>query len=113
MSFGERLRDARKASGLTLEALAERIGSSKAYIWQLENKSNARPSAELLTKLCDVLKVEPTQLLTGEASSELNSMEKDVLYRRYGALSERDRRVVLDLMSSFLKTDDDKTKGSS
>jgi transcriptional regulator with XRE-family HTH domain len=32
--FGEKLRNRRLEKGLTLEALAEKIGSTKAYVWQ-------------------------------------------------------------------------------
>lgn len=104
MGFGERLREARQSRGLTLEGLAAKVGSTKAYVWQLENKETARPSADLVGRLCDALGIEPTALLTGTSSSSLNSLEKDVLFRKYGSLTERDRRVVLDIMESFLKT---------
>lgn len=56
-AFGEKVRARRIAKGLTLDALAERIGSTKAYVWQLENKRPAKPSGELLLKLAEVLDV--------------------------------------------------------
>ena len=46
--LGERVREIRQKRGLTLEALADRVGSSKSYMWEIENKDVARPSAEKL-----------------------------------------------------------------
>jgi len=48
--LGDRIRTLRKEKGLTLDQLAEQSGSSKSYIWELENKSPPRPSAEKLVK---------------------------------------------------------------
>jgi len=44
--LGERIREQRLKKGLTLEQLAGAIGSGKSYMWELENKDSARPSAE-------------------------------------------------------------------
>lgn len=99
--FGERLREARRQKRFTLEQLAELVGSSKAYIWQLENKDEASPSAELLFKLCDALGVLPGQLLQGSAQPGDAQIEQDILFRRFKALEPRDREVILGLMEQM------------
>lgn len=38
MKFGHRIKDLRTKKGLTLDQLALETGSSKSYIWELENK---------------------------------------------------------------------------
>ena len=38
--LGAKIKELRKEKGLTLEQLAELIGSGKSYIWELENKGN-------------------------------------------------------------------------
>jgi len=38
--LGEKLRRLRKEKGYSLDKLAELSGSSKSYMWELENKSN-------------------------------------------------------------------------
>jgi transcriptional regulator with XRE-family HTH domain len=38
-----------------LDKLAELTGSSKSYIWELENKNPPRPSAEKLAKIAEKL----------------------------------------------------------
>ena len=49
--LGERVREQRRKRGLTLEGLAERVGSSKSYMWEIENKEVVRPSAEKLAMI--------------------------------------------------------------
>lgn len=68
VDFGEKLRKRRTEMGLTLEALADRIGTTKAYIWQLENKTPARPSGELLLKIASVLDISAEFLIDDKIS---------------------------------------------
>ena len=51
--LGEKIRKLRKEKGLTLDKLADLTGSSKSYIWELENKNPPRPSAEKLAKIAE------------------------------------------------------------
>ena len=48
---GNRLRYFRKRAGLTLQQLEDQVGSSKAYMWQLENKENPQPTLQMGIKL--------------------------------------------------------------
>ena len=45
-AFGLRLRRLREAKKLTLQQVADAVGCTKAYIWELEMKDGQRPSAE-------------------------------------------------------------------
>jgi transcriptional regulator with XRE-family HTH domain len=51
--LGDKIRRLRKEKKLTLDKLAELTGSSKSYIWELENKNPPRPSAEKLAKIAE------------------------------------------------------------
>ena len=53
--LGEKIRRLRKERKLTLDKLAELSESSKSYIWELENKTPPRPSAEKLAKIATQL----------------------------------------------------------
>lgn len=44
--FGAKIKHKRKLLRLTLEEVAEAIGSSKSYVWDLENKESSNPSAK-------------------------------------------------------------------
>lgn len=63
IEFAEKLRRRRLELGLTLDQIAERIGSRKAYIWQLENKRPAKPSGELLLRIANVLDISAEYLI--------------------------------------------------
>ena len=84
--LGDRIRNLRKEKGLTLDQLAEQSGSSKSYIWELENKSPPRPSAEKLAKIADKLGTTIEFLLQGETSQE-NAADAH-FYRSYQKMDE-------------------------
>ena len=65
MSFGERLAQARKEQNLTVKALAAACWTSTTVIHHYE-KGRRMPSAELLIRLCNTLKVSPAALLRDE-----------------------------------------------
>lgn len=66
MSLAQRLRDARKDAGLTLEQLAEAANVSKTYLWDLENDvfGNKKPSADVLLKIAEALQTTIADLLS-------------------------------------------------
>lgn len=57
MNLSERLRAARKEEDLTLEALADKTGISKTYLWELESdkSGNKKPSADVLLRIANAL----------------------------------------------------------
>lgn len=63
MVSGSRIRNIRKALGMSQAALADRVGVTQSHISELENNQNS-PSAVLLQKLADVLDV-PVDALFG------------------------------------------------
>lgn len=79
--FGEKLRARRTEKHLTLEALAEKIGSTKAYVWQLENKKPAKPSGELLLKIAKVLEIS-AEFLIDDSSAEPNQLQVQIALAR-------------------------------
>jgi transcriptional regulator with XRE-family HTH domain len=56
-AFGARLRRLREAKKLTLQQVADAVGCTKAYIWELEMKDGQRPSAERIQAIAKVLGV--------------------------------------------------------
>lgn len=68
LSLGEKLRTLRKGKKLTLDGLAETVGISKSYLWELENRTQAKPSAEILDKLAGELGVPIGYLLDESAA---------------------------------------------
>lgn len=99
--LGRKLRELRKQKGLTLEELAQQTDSSKSYIWELENKPVARPSAEKIGKIAAVLGV-TSEYLVDEARTEATADERDIaFFRKYqGADPDVKEKInrILDLL---------------
>jgi transcriptional regulator with XRE-family HTH domain len=97
-AFGDKIRKLRKAKGYTLEKLAELTGSSKSYIWELENKNPPRPSAEKLAKIAAVLSVTTEFLLDDKDQVAVKDANDEAFYRMYRRMDqptkERIRRMV-------------------
>jgi transcriptional regulator with XRE-family HTH domain len=65
--FGERLRQARTANGLTQSALVRRSGIPKPTLSRYEN-DHVLPSLATLSRLAEALQVSPGSLLAGTPS---------------------------------------------
>ena len=102
--FGEKLRKLRTSKNMTLEELAAVVGSSKAYVWQLENKKNAKPSAELLLKIANHFSESPEFFLddgqVNPSDREVTQVE-DAFFRKFKKLSESDKRTIERIASGF------------
>lgn len=85
--LGERIRKIRLSKGLTLERLAEKVDSSKSYIWEIENKSVARPSAEKLRLIAMALDTTTEYLLAAEDVNAVTEADR-AFFRKYQALEE-------------------------
>ncbi len=81
--LGEKIRKLRKEKGFSLDKLAELSGSSKSYIWELENKNPPRPSAEKLAKIAEQLET-TIEFLLGEDDGVSQEDATDArFYRQY------------------------------
>lgn len=85
--LGERIRKLRQAKGLTLEGLAEKVNSSKSYIWEIENKAVARPSAEKLRLIAMALDTTSDFLVAADQVDAVSEADR-AFFRRYQALNE-------------------------
>lgn len=98
--LGLKIRDLRRARGLTLEQMAQATGSSKSYMWEVENKDVARPSGEKLNRLAAALGVTPEYLVDASRTEATEDVTDVAFYRRYQTLDPdaKDKiRRILDL----------------
>jgi transcriptional regulator with XRE-family HTH domain len=109
-TFGERLQRLRKRADLTLDALAEEIGSTKSYVWELENKPNIRPSAELVYKLSKALDTTVGALLGEKEPEELPEADQ-VFFRNYQKLKPPTKARLSKIMDILAEEDDGKGRG--
>lgn len=95
--LGDRVRELRLKRGLTLEALAERVGSSKSYMWEIENKDVARPSAEKLQQIALALETTADYLLAIEAVTEADADDK-VFFRKYQQMKPKSKERLREML---------------
>ena len=98
--LGTKIRRHREALGLTLEKLAEKIDSTKSYVWELENKDGVRPSADKVFRLAEALDV-TAEYLIDDTQKNPKPKEKDVvLFRKLQSLSQPEK----DLLEKFINS---------
>lgn len=83
ISFGDKIKSARKAKGLTQKQLAAKINAAHNSISDWENDKN-KPDPDTIELLCGVLEITPNYLLA--ASSDDFSPKDKLLVRRYNDL---------------------------
>ena len=90
---GLRLRRLREAKKLTLQQVADAVGCTKAYIWELEKKPGQRPSAERIQAIAKILGVTMGDLM-GEPVDEAPDATPDdvVFFREYVGMPEEEKR---------------------
>ena len=101
-AFGARLRRLREAKKLTLQQVADEVGCTKAYIWELEMKDGQRPSAERVQALARVLGVTMEDIMGEPIEQGPQASPEDVaFFREYAGMTdeEKDRyRQALKIM---------------
>jgi len=65
------IRDRRKALGLSLDDVANRMDSSKAHIWKLENGCSKNPTLWMILGLCEALQCSLNALIGKDVSQPL------------------------------------------
>lgn len=98
---GERIRALRKERGFTLDRLAELTGSSKSYIWELENKAPPRPSAEKLSRVATALGVTSDYLLKGSENGTVDDAVDVAFFRRYQDLDTPTKAKLRKMIDLF------------
>ena len=101
-AFGARLRRLREAKKLTLQQVADAVGCTKAYIWELEMKDGQRPSAERIQAIAKVLGVTMEDEMGEPIAQVPQASPEDVSFsREYAGMTdeEKDRyRQALKIM---------------
>lgn len=100
-SFGEKIKELRKKAGLTLDQLGEMTGSSKSYIWEIENKSPPRPSADKIDKIAKALGVTSDYLM--DQKSDLATAEDEAFFRKYKGLDPSVKEQIRRITETFQK----------
>lgn len=100
-SLGRKVNTLRREKGLSLEELAKATGSSKSYMWELESKPVARPSAEKLTRIAEVLEVTPEYLLDEGRSAPGDEEADRAFYRKYQGLDDSTKNKLKRILDAL------------
>jgi transcriptional regulator with XRE-family HTH domain len=99
--FGLRLRTFRMRKKLSLQELADKVGASKAHVWDLEQGKTRNPSLVLLTGLSRALDVSIKELVgEGEEATTAEEAELGPLFRDLRDLDAKN----LELIRTMTKT---------
>ncbi|MFT9116349.1 MAG: helix-turn-helix transcriptional regulator [Sporolactobacillus sp.] len=100
IAVGERIRSQRKALGLTIDQLAERIGRIPKFCADIE-RGTAGMSIDTMLKLCSSLKITPDYLLLGQTAIKQNS-EIDLILSALNQCTDKQRNDAVALLRLFL-----------
>jgi transcriptional regulator with XRE-family HTH domain len=97
--FGNKLRQARKAAGLTQEVLADRVGLSRPSIANIE-RGNQQVPLHMLDSFASVLGMKPCELLPEETRPKETRQLPKKLADKLEPLSEDRREWISRVVSS-------------
>ena len=98
-AFGVRLRRLREAKKLTLQQVADAVGCTKAYIWELEMKDGQRPSAERIQAIAKVLGVTMEDVMGTPMEQAPDASPEDVaFFREYAGMTEEEKKNYQDVL---------------
>jgi transcriptional regulator with XRE-family HTH domain len=106
-SLGEYIREQRSAAQYSLRQLAEAAGVSNPYLSQIE-RGLRKPSAEILQQIAKALRISAETLYVHAGILEEREGDQEVATAVLGdpRLSERQKRVLLDIYDSFRSEND-------
>ena len=104
MSIGEKLFSLRQKSGASLQQVADKVGVSKAHVWELEKGRSKNPSFDLVRKLAAHYGVS-IDVLTGDAAEpDESDLQIERIHRGLDTLTDRDRQIVEQMIKNMQQT---------
>ena len=94
--LGDKIRGLRQGKGYSLDQLAEMAGTSKSYLWELENRDSANPTMEKVAKIAAVLEVTPEFLLDNEQTEHSEAVADRAFFRKYQKLPAETKQKIQD-----------------
>ena len=101
MSFAKRLHELRVKQRLSLQQVADKVGISKAHVWNLEKGQADNPSMELVLKLADLFRVSLADLVGENPDAADQDPEIVAMFRDLKGLKEEDRELVRGMMEQL------------
>ena len=96
--IGERIKKARKARGLTQDALAEKLNVSIGYVSQVE-RGITKISLDLLGAISTIIKCDVASFISESAVNSDDYMESEIL-NEIRKLDQKKKRFILSLIKA-------------
>lgn len=103
MSFARKLHDLRIGHKLSLQFVADKIGISKAHVFNLEKGITANPSMDLVVKLAELYRVRVADLVGDNPDADDQPAEMVAMFRDLKNLEGSDRETIRMLMETMKK----------
>ena len=103
--IGKFIAQKRKSKKLTQEQLAEKLSVTVGYVSQLE-RGVTKISLDTLSEICSILNCDMSFFITGTATGE-NGYLQDELIEKYSALTQSQKRTILDFIDILIKNSGD------
>lgn len=98
VNYGQKLKKAREALGLTQEKVAEYLGLGPRYISDIE-RNKTKGSIDTLIKLCNIYNITPNDLLSEYIYLDIE--KSNIELAAFYSLSVENQQMILDLISFF------------
>lgn len=103
MSFARKLHDLRSRHKLSLQYVADKVGISKAHVFNLEKGITANPSMDLVVKLAELYRVRVADLVGENPDADDQPAEMVAMFRDLKDLEGPDRDTIRMLMETMKK----------
>lgn len=94
VSLAVRLKELRVKKGMSLQDVADKVGASKAHVWDLETGRSKNPTMELVIGLAKCFGVSVADLVGENPAGENENPRVLGMYRELKELSEDDLEVI-------------------
>ena len=84
-----------------MQQVADKVGISKAHVWNLEKGQADNPSMELVVKLADLFRVRVADLVGENPDAPDEDPEMIAMFRDLKGLGEDDRELIKGLMEQL------------
>lgn len=97
-----RIREHRKTRRLTLDQLAEMVGTSKGYLSDLETGKRTG-GIDMIRAIAQALRVSEAEIFTPESDDEKQMLDHVAIYQQ---LSQEDRQAIAKIARGLLAASD-------
>lgn len=103
MGLGARIAELRRATGESLQDVADSVGVTKTHIWELERGRTKNPSLAVIEGLANHFKVSIASLVNEDINAQDTSQQLARMFRQAREIDPADLQVLDDMIQSFRK----------